>query len=194
KTWMEGQLKELGLQYRFIPAVRTKPGGVGIALSHLKVLKQDHLKPPFAILEDDCKMFFDRWENRLNLPDETDGIYLGQSVFGVGKEDQYGIRWGEQGQAKYEIYDEAYLRIKSMLARHAIIYVSEKFRQSAIRANYRALLHYPFHYPGDMAYAEIQEEHLLLAPNQPWCYQCEIFGGNWLVTKYSLLTSKYLAR
>ena len=81
-----------------------------------------------------------------------------------------------------------------MLARHAIIYLTETFRQRAVEANLRALCHMPYCYPGDLAYAQLQPDHQVLAPHQPWCYQSEIFGGNWMATKKSILENAPLSK
>jgi hypothetical protein len=187
KMYLSGQMTEMGFPHVFVPAVRTSPGSTGITLSHLKVLSNKDIKVPFVVLEDDCRFVFDRIEGKLDLPDDTDGFYLGHSSFGMLEGTP--PYWGEvkEGHARYDIHDDRYLRIKSMLSLHALIYISESLRQRAINANWKALLHFDWYSSGDMGYPEIQPEHLLLSPYQPWCYQSEIFGGNWPATKGSLL-------
>ena len=49
KKFMEEQMKDLGLKYTFVSAVKVKPSFVGIALSHLKALKLSEATLPFAI-------------------------------------------------------------------------------------------------------------------------------------------------
>ncbi len=190
RLYIKGQLEELGLQYEFVPGVKVNPHPIGIALSHLKILNNEKFKLPFVILEDDCRFFFDRIQKIIELPDATDGFYLGHSSFGVQERPQKGIRWGKHDGVKYEIYNNQYLRIHSMLARHGIMYISERFRTNAINANVKALTYYEGNFPGDLAYAAIQSNHVLLSPHQPWCYQSELFWGNWLATKRSILDIK----
>jgi len=187
RLFMQGQMQEFGFPYTFVQAINTKPGTVGIALSHLKALRMVDATVPFVILEDDCKFFFDRVSPFLEVPSETDGIYLGHSHFGLREKAHEGVRWGESKATKYQIYDDHYLKIEAMLARHAILFLTERFRQAAIAANIRALTNFNYHYPGDLAYAQIQPQHLILSPHQPWCYQSEIFGGNWMATKNSII-------
>lgn len=72
---------------------------------------------------------------------------------------------------------------------YRFLQISEKLRTNAIIANEKALLNFDFPYPGDMAYAEIQKDHILLSPHQPWCYQSEKQKGNHPATKKSILES-----
>ena len=186
-AFMENQMKALGLKFSFVNAVKASPGFVGVALSHLKALRQSNAKVPFAIIEDDTQFYDERFQEELIIPDNTDGIYLGHSNYGVRETDRFGLQWGQANNAKYEIFNNDFLQIKSMLARHAIIYVSDKFRQNAIKANLKALLYHQFPYPGDMAYAQIQKDHLLLSPHHPWCYQSEKHKGHYHSTRHSIL-------
>lgn len=189
KAFMTEQLNALGLEHRFISAVKCDPVAVGITLSHLKTLRQEGLKPPFLILEDDCKILPHRFAYWYDLPQETDALYLGHSVFGLREQkDEYGVRWGQQGNTKYKHYNENYIRVFSMLSRHAILYVSERYFRNAIAANLSALLDYAFSIPGDIMYAEMQPEHLVLSVREISCYQTEEFGGIEAGTNISLLT------
>lgn len=184
---MENQLQQLGLQYTFVDAIKTKPKCIGVALSHLKVLTNYGGTTPFAILEDDCIAYFDRFQYQLQLPDQADGLYLGHSTYGVKPNDKYGLQWGKNMTAQYRIYNDDYLRIHSMLARHALIYLSNSLSQDAILANKKALYHFAFPYPGDMAYVPLQKKYLMLATQQPWFYQNENAENSHLFTQHSLV-------
>lgn len=189
KAFMTQQLDSLGLKHQFIRAVKCDPSPVGIALSHLKAIKQEGLTPPFLVLEDDCKILMEKSIYRYDLPQETDALYLGHSLFGLrDKKDQYDIRWGQLGNIKYKHYDENYIRIFNMLARHAIIYISDKYVQNAIKANLSALLDNAFTIPGDVMYAEMQPEHIVLSLKEINFYQTKQFGGIELATKNSILS------
>lgn len=190
KEFMAEQLNMLGLEYQFIRAVKCDPPPIGIALSHLKVLKQEGLEPPFLILEDDCKIVPHNFTYRYDVPSETDALYLGHSLFGLrDKKDQYGIRWGQLGNIKYKQYDKKYIRLFNMLARHAIIYISDKYVESAIEANLSALLENDFTIPGDVMYAEMQPEHVVLSLKEINFYQAGQYGGFETATKKSVLAS-----
>ena len=187
RRFMEDQMIRFNFKFEFIEGIKITPRPIGIALSHLKVLKQKGLKAPFVVLEDDCEFFEKLVELKIKLPSNCDALYLGHSTFGVREKDQYGLQWGKENAAQYSIYDDNYIRIHSMLSRHAIIYISEKFHQNTIEANLRALTNFAFPYPGDMAYQQIQNDHLILAPKNPWCYQSEKFRGNHPATKVSIM-------
>lgn len=190
KAFMTEQLNLLGLEHQFIRAVKCDPPPIGIALSHLKAIKRQGLTPPFLILEDDCKILPHNFRYRYDVPAETDALYLGHSLFGLrDKKDQYGIRWGQLGNIKYKQYDKKYIRIFNMLARHAIIYISEKYVNNAIEANYSALLDNAFTIPGDVMYAEMQPEHIVLSLKEINFYQASQYGGFETATKKSVLAS-----
>ena len=74
-----------------------------------------------------------------------------------------------------------------MLARHALIYLSDSLVENAIQANKKALYHFAFPYPGDMAYVPLQKKYLMLATQQPWFYQNENAQDSHLFTQHSLM-------
>lgn len=187
RQFMEQQMKDLDLKHHFIPAVHTEPATAGVGLSHLKTLRLAGLQLPFAILEDDCQFFYDRFDTILSVPEDTDAFYLGHSTFGPRPADESGIQWGQNLKATYKIYDEQYIRIWSMMATHGIIYLSEKFRQGAIEACLKTLLNHDFPYLIDVEYAQIQKDYLILSPQRPWCYQSEQYKGNYRATKHALI-------
>lgn len=103
RAFMCDQLNALELNHQFIRAVKCNPSPVGIALSHLKTLRQIGRKPPFLILEDDCKIVPHNFIYRYDIPPEIDALYLGHSVFGLQNEkDQQGIRWERRGNVKFK--------------------------------------------------------------------------------------------
>ena len=189
KAFMTEQLNALGLAHRFISAIKCDPPPVGIALSHLKAITRKGLKPPFLILEDDCKILPHKFAYRYDLPQGTDALYLGHSVFGLrDQKDEHGVRWGQQGKTKYRHHDENYIRLFSMLSRHAIIYISDKYVRNAIAANLSALMDNAFSIPGDIMYAEMQPEHVVLSLREICCYQTGQYGGIEAATNISLLS------
>ena len=177
RQFMSDQMERLGLNYQFVQAIKCDPSPIGIALSHLKAIRLN-ARPPFLIVEDDCQFLEEHFTTEFELPDEADALYLGHSEFGLRDEkDQFGVRWGQQGNTKYRHYDADYLRVFNMLARHAIVYLSERYIYSAMEANLGALLDNDFSIPGDIMYAEMQPQHIVLTPNQHICYQSGDYGG-----------------
>lgn len=168
KACIEGQLREKQLQYEFVTGITCKPSVLGSLLSHLKVLKLPHLKVPFAILEDDCQ-FMDAFQYGFEVPENTDALYLGISLFGIKTPGE--LSWGVWGNAQYVTYNDDYLRVLNMLGGHAIVYLSERYHQSMIDGSFKALMNPAYPYPGDIAYATLQTSHVVLTPKQPVCYQ-----------------------
>lgn len=188
RRFMEAQLGELELRAITVQGVRCEPRAVGCALSHLRALKLPGLEPPFLVLEDDCQLLKRRFRNRFDLPDDTDALYLGHSIFGLGDvRPRHGLRWGEARKVEYARAEAGYLRFFNVLARHAILYISPRFHRAAIRANQRALYGHPFPVPGDVEYAAMQPRFKVLATEKPLCCQSSNHGGKFGATRGSVL-------
>lgn len=91
-------------------AIRTNPGWLGCASSHIEIMKGQK-KFPFVIFEDDC-MMLDSWnkieKTMLQLPAGWDALWLGTS----------------QIQA-IERYSKNLCRVKGQYCHHAVIYNSQ---------------------------------------------------------------------
>jgi hypothetical protein len=111
-------------------------------------------KTPLLVLEDDIE-FIDNFNPVLEVPDDSDGIYLGIS----------------HGNAYYQTckHDDNYLRIAGILAAHAILYVTPKFRQAMSQIGKHCL--YDLNKPWDMGTAAIQPNFKVYTPNTPLIYQ-----------------------
>lgn len=182
------QLAAFGLQAVLVSGVRCKPSIVGCALSHLRALALPGLRPPFLVLEDDTRLFEDRFRTLYDVPDDTDALYLGHSAFGLGGvRPRHGLRWGETGKLEFSEAQPGYLRFLNVLARHAILYISPRFHEAAIEANQRALYGHPFPIPGDVEYAGMQPQFNVLATEDPLCFQCDDQGRNRSSTRRSVL-------
>ena len=114
----------------------------------------------------------------------TDALYLGVSLFGIKKPGQ--LSWGGWHNTQFVPYAPGFVRVFNMLSRHAILYISDKFHQHTIEASLQALTYPPHTYAGDIGYAMLQPNHLVLAPHDPICYQSEKFKGNHPATKHPL--------
>lgn len=96
----------------------------GCAKSHYNILSEDSNKP-IVILEDDCVI--SRKETVINVPDDTDAIYIGLSSWGyldsISKANNFNY-------TKHPDFRNVY-KIDGMLATHAIMYVSKRYKDMA---------------------------------------------------------------
>ena len=109
---------------------------------------------PFLLLEDDATITED-YQNTIEVPDNTDAIYLGTS----------------HGDGRYTSLDigGGLLQIGRMLAAHAIIYITDKYRQAVVDIAKECL--YERHVPFDLGTYQIMEKFLVVTPHRPWYYQ-----------------------
>jgi len=169
------QLDELGLKFEFVEGTVCRPGYVGTALSHLRILNRKRIETPFGILEDDC-LFNEHFHYDFTVPNNTDAFYPGVSRWGIEVPEELSPVRLDQVQCRSDHvqwirYDEHNLRVFNMLGAHAILYLSDAFRQAALAANIDALLNYENMFPGDVGMAAIHPSYLVLTPLEPICYQ-----------------------
>jgi len=145
---------------RVIPAppgtIASNAHYVGCAQSHIDILDDVTHSTPLLILEDDAE-FSDAFNPIVEIPDDSDGIYLGVSI-------------GYQGY-QTKRYNENYLRIGNILATHAILYVTSKYRQDM-----SAIAKYcinDIQHPWDVGAARLQFNNRVYTPNKPYFYQSD---------------------
>lgn len=135
---------------------------VGVGQSHIDCLKSIEGDFPAMILEDDValtetgELFFNsKHPKLLEVPDETDAIYLGTS----------------HGDGRYTAVDigGGFARIYNVLAAHAIVYTSERY----IKAVQDVAKHciYEVNKPFDIGTYRIQENFNVIATHKPFFYQ-----------------------
>jgi hypothetical protein len=111
-------LTKLGLDFTFIEGIADKPRHLGCSQSHLKAIETLRLGcPPFLVLEDDA-IPTPFYSPHVEIPPGVDLLYLGHSPYG----------WSRELNGTPEITgpdSESFLRVHSMLAAHAIIYVTD---------------------------------------------------------------------
>jgi len=130
---------------------------VGCAQSHIDIFELSDLKTPFLILEDDAEVIEENFNPILEVPDETDALYLGVSI-------------GNRGYTCIQ-YNTEYKRIAGILATHAILYTSERYRKDAIIMSKDLV--YNRHTPFDVGCAFLQRYFQVLTPNKPVFYQAD---------------------
>jgi hypothetical protein len=143
-----------------IPPPKNTPQSIahfrGCGQSHIDILDNEQYSTPLLVLEDDIE-FADNFNPVIEIPDDSDGIYLGIS----------------SGNVYYQSkrHDPNYLRIGGILAAHAILYVTPRFRQAMSEVGKHCL--YNLNQPWDVGTAGIQHHFKVYTPNTPLIYQSD---------------------
>lgn len=159
----ETLLKSLGFRYvNRLSAIKHEAGRIiGCARSHYEILKQQ--KPPFIILEDDCSLNRE-FNPLLELPDNTDALYLGISHWG-----RYLNHSGPY--VHYEKYNDEIIKVYNMLATHAICYISDYYVDICKRIAYHCGYEIENHL--DIGFAEVQKFYNVYSFDEPIFRQYE---------------------
>jgi hypothetical protein len=129
---------------------------VGCAQSHIDILDDVNYGSPLLILEDDAE-FSPAFNPIIDIPDDSDGIYLGVSS-------------GNRGYQTKK-YNDDYLRIGGILATHAILYVNDRFKQ--IMSTVAKHCINDLKQPWDVGAASIQFHTKVYTPTTPFFYQAD---------------------
>jgi hypothetical protein len=129
---------------------------VGCAQSHIDILDDTQYSTPLLILEDDAE-FSDSFNPIIDIPDDSDGIYLGVSS-------------GNRGYQTKK-HNENYMRIGGILATHAILYITPEFRQH-MSAIAKHCIH-SIKQPWDVGASSLQFYKRVYTPNKPYFYQSD---------------------
>jgi len=146
---------------------------MGCGQSHIDILDDQSYDTPLLILEDDIE-FAEDFNPVIELPDDSDAIYLGIS---------HGNRYYQTCKKSPD-----YLRISGILAAHAILYVTKDFRKAMSDVGKMCL--YQLKKPWDVGTASIQHKHRVYTPNKPVIYQS---NDRESANKWQNLTDKPLA-
>ena len=148
---IKDQLDALGLNYRFVQAPNMEPTWISQTLARLKIL--DHLRAelPLAILYDTVA-FRRPFRYRYQLPDAADALYLGQSKTGI------------PDGLPFEVYDEQLIRLVDNDSAHAVVYLSEEYREQTIKIAKQSLLNWEGPDPGKLLSARMLRDHFVLSP------------------------------
>lgn len=148
---------------RFNAYLNLNNGPLGCTTSHMRLLET--IPTPTIVLEDDC--FVRRNVEYIEVPDDADAVYLGLSAWGM-KNDNSGL-WNHS----YEKTDiPNVFKINNMLATHAILYLTDDFRNACLRV---AQWSYKNKAEGitkiDCGYADIMKYYSVYALGDPIFYQ-----------------------
>jgi GR25 family glycosyltransferase involved in LPS biosynthesis len=132
-------------KYRFKEVIRLSATKAetfiqGCTTSHARALEIAHqLGGPVLILEDDV-IELNGLPEELEIPDSADAIYLGVYAIGISEIHGSSQKWtvGPSQIQTAPVSDGIY-RVVSMLAAHAILYITDDYKKFAHRACGRAL-------------------------------------------------------
>ena len=177
---IESQLARVGMRCEFVEGVRCQPGVVGCALSHLKILTRHADQLPLIVLEDDCSIA-GSFAPLLEVPERTDIVYLGVSIWGVFPEvHPYGIPMA----AVATQHNSHWLRLHNMLSTHALLYLTPQVMRAARDSIIHSLIDSS---PFDVGFALLQKQFVALTPNEPCFFQDARFHGAEQATKQRLV-------
>lgn len=150
-----------------VSGVVYEDGKVGCARSQHKVLSDSSIQTPFLLMEDDC-VFTGITDFEYEVPDDADALFIGNS--------QWARYLNFSGPfLHYRQIDDKIVKVYNMLAAHAVIYLTEEFRQVCSRISkycgYQLLDHM------DNGYAEVQKYYNVYALNNPIFKQSGHNGG-----------------
>lgn len=124
---------------------------------------------PFAIFEDDIGFTKD-FKDIFELPQLTDCLYLGNSIWGKPK------NYSLTGQIHINCSRDlnGYIKINNMLATHAILYLNQNYARKVLKAMKNIL---EMNIAIDIATASLQEYHNVLTFEHPPTVQDITIGG-----------------
>ena len=136
------------------------PYTVGIAETHIRGLSNDL---PLLMMEDDC-METEHFVPELEIPDDCDALYLGTSWFGM-------LRGVSTFRACISSdFSDVYVRPYNMLGVHAVLYLSEDYRDKAVNL-LGSFKNNPGSFGCDECLAKDMVNNNILAVKKPFFYQ-----------------------
>jgi hypothetical protein len=144
---------------------------MGVGLAQLQAMREIRDNLPALILEDDVKIR--NLDPILEIPDDTDAVYLGYSVLA--------------GNSPCVDLENGYVKIEDVLTSHAILYITPAYLKAAMTVVRFYLLEKCA--PLDLGLARIQWKYQVLAPYAPKFIQSDDRDSQ---NKWEKLTSRPL--
>ena len=162
---VSGRLTGAGLPHRILHAVECKPAYIGCGLSHIKALRAWDTKRPLLVLEDDVART-SAFRPSVECPSDADAVYLGASAYGIVAERNllpvFQAVIAEQAAP-------GIVRVHNMLAAHAILHLTDRWKHAAIEGMMHAMIDRDL--TPDQGLANIQSDFRVYASQQPLFYQ-----------------------
>tara|TARA_R110000868_G_scaffold131790_11_gene342072 strand:- start:446 stop:1129 length:684 start_codon:yes stop_codon:yes gene_type:complete len=157
---------------------KNKSGSTGFSrIIDIALRKQDRTKPftPFIIYEDDCSKYRD-FPADIDIPDDTDFIYLGLSKCSMNA-------YTNHQRLYYQHYNADIVRVFNMLSTHGMLICSALGAvaiQKAITESYHKNLCW------DIPISQLQWHYNVYAFKQPLVYQDSLYGGCESETRFAI--------
>lgn len=170
---IQSSLEDLGFKNIIrVSGFKDPIGKRGCAYSHALALEE--IDPPFILLEDDCLPL--NFINEIEVPDESDAVYLGISSWGrMNSHSGLCVQW-----ESVEGYSDL-VRIYNMLSAHAILYINPDYIDLCKRISYNGYLISDHH---DIGFAEVQRYYDIFAFDSPMFYQTSSNGTDKKLSSY----------
>lgn len=171
RTRAVAAMAALGLPFTFIDGVRDQPRHFGCSQSHLKAIETLRGAGPFLVLEDDAVPTA-QYQATVSPPDGIDLLYLGHSPYGYARHlPQPGTPEITGAEA------DGFLRVHSMLAAHAILYLTDAGAE-AVAQSIRRSIGGPQKERHDIGLCDLQQRQRILATPQPlFAQSAEVQGA-----------------
>ena len=146
-----------------------------IADATFEILSSNLNDSPLLLLEDDIEL--SEWVTDMNIeiPENTDAFYLGFSKYAGSYIVNSSIGYNS---AAVEVISEKHVRVLNMLAAHAILYISKRYKQSVIN-EMKTMLNSNISMISDVLIARLQPQFNIYAYKYPFFFQSENLGNNW---------------
>jgi len=152
-------------------------------LSHTKcladatfdILSSNLNDQPILVIEDDIEL--SEWVTDMNIefPEDADAFYLGFSKYAGSYEKNGSLGYNS---VSVEHISEKNIRILNMLATHAILYISKRYKQAVIN-EMEMMLNSNISMISDVLIARLHKDYNIYAYKYPFFFQTEQFGNGW---------------
>ena len=144
--------------------------GLRIINKSIQNQKEKNSFEPFIILEDDVRKYRD-FPNELEIPDDSDILYIGLSKWGITTNPNQGV----EGSVKYKNVNKDIIKIYNMLSTHGMLLSSIQglfILQQCLMEDYMYDRHY------DLSICQIQPYYNIYALKIPLVYQAIYMDEN----------------
>ena len=135
-----------------------------LSLATVDILHK-YIDEPLLILEDDVKF---TGIDTFDYVEDADAIY-----FGLSKSAGHPLENRDEGWSQFTYFSNTQVKVKNMLATHAILYISKKYKQEVISTFVK---HMGSKYYNDVLLSRLQPQFNVLANTKPSFYQAKEFN------------------
>lgn len=175
KNFMLEQFSSYGFKNcHRLNAVNNESNSVlGCGLSMHEAVSTAKTKLPCLVMEDDAKLNEDFFRDEIEVPDDTDAIYLGISHWGMSE----GGASSTLNGINIDFIRDDLVKINSMCSLHAVVYITERYTKAALTAiKERNKMNSTSGYTGNVGHVDIgtaliQKDFNVVAPVNPYFYQ-----------------------